>query len=497
MNLKKFVGSTVDVMTLSYTERHLKEALDQEHAIPTTILSVIAEKSHNDYNLTAIMKFFDKAFKNDLKEWKKYRNLVKIIEYLLRYGSINLINSLKKYQSELRMLQNYSMMDQGADRGAIIRENATLIVTLLSNYRELDEIREQSRKLREKYSGISSDHLENQYSYKQEPYSSSNNSTHCQNPSSAPEYKQPSYSEANKKIANSLFAGYNQEETFQNPNIEKKNYETRAEYHEKPGIPDIFASGKKNFDIFARKEEVKSESTEIFVRKEEIRSENVDIFARKEEVKSENIDIFARSAGKKEEKPVDIFAGVVRRDNRGKNSYVEVETPEIVKKAEFVESKGYVDIFGTKEREVKSSGQYDIFEAKGPISPQLTVEKPPSDLFQMSQKIEMLEPLPQKSLNSDIFSGMVQKRTRIPSENPIIPQKTEVPIVNPSWDLGLLDIKILPEASSKPNPTILPSKESYKIKSNLVESPSLPAKSQEPKMLSAEELEKKLINLDF
>ena len=145
MNFKKVFGTTVDKMTLSYTERHLKEAFEQENDVPTTILQVIAEKSHNEHNVKSIELFFDKAFKHDFKDWKRFRNLVKMIEYLLKFGSIEVVSCIRKYQNNIRILQNYNLMETGIDKGAQIRHSAIQIGILLTNIKELEALREESK----------------------------------------------------------------------------------------------------------------------------------------------------------------------------------------------------------------------------------------------------------------------------------------------------------------------------------------------------------------
>ncbi|MEY3192185.1 MAG: hypothetical protein RL305_784, partial [Pseudomonadota bacterium] len=67
---KKFILE--DIQLFENQIKLLKEAIEQEYGIPTTVLSVIAEKSFNEYNLKSISGFLDKSFKLDYKEWKKF-----------------------------------------------------------------------------------------------------------------------------------------------------------------------------------------------------------------------------------------------------------------------------------------------------------------------------------------------------------------------------------------------------------------------------------------
>ena len=281
MYIKKIVGTTVDKLTLSYVEKHLKEALDQEYAIPTTVLAVVAEKSFNEYNMKSISHFLEKSFKTDYKDWKKFRNLLKIIEYLLKFGSNEFVLLAKQHQGDIRSLQNYSFNEGGSDKGAGIRESALFILTTLNNSRELELMREESRRHRERFTGISSNPKENSggggygggysapggsnggggYSgsggyraggggYTEGSYSGSNvgeNRGSRRNEGFL-------YSESQKKFAESVFGG-RPEGSYQVPEVYNQSYGSKKNEREEIkydttnkstySAPDIFAVGSR------------------------------------------------------------------------------------------------------------------------------------------------------------------------------------------------------------------------------------------------------------
>ena len=275
MYIKKIVGTTVDKLTLSYIEKHLKEALEQEYAIPTTVLAIVAEKSFNEYNMKSISHFLEKSFKIDYKDWKKFRNLLKIIEYLLKFGSNEFVLLAKQHQGDIRSLQNYSF-NEGGDKGAGIRESALLILTLLNNSRELEMMREESRRHRERFTGISSNPSENSgnagfgggysapvghngsggynsngrggYNSSASSYSGSNYTENRVNRKNEGFL----YSESQKKFAESVFGG-NTEGSYQGPELYSQSFEPKKNEREDfkhesmskstYSAPDIFAVG--------------------------------------------------------------------------------------------------------------------------------------------------------------------------------------------------------------------------------------------------------------
>jgi ENTH domain len=428
MNIKKLLGNTVDAMTLSYTERHLKEAFEQENAVPTTILSIIAEKSHNEYNLKATLSFFDKAFKIDLKEWKKYRNLMKIIEYLLKFGSHEFVASVKKYTNEIRMLQNYNLTESGIDRGTIIRETASYILKLLSSSKELEEVRDQSKKQREKYTGFSSDSSSYTRSgnyntgYNSSSHTANYNTDYASNYSSQYGHsKTLGFSdEKNQKFADSVFGGLPRD-------VERSSYSSAYqdnEYNKPPSaniektkapdifrsrepeykVPDIFASVPsreqeyRTPDIFANTASREQEHTppDIFSSsnyKDQDRKTN-DLFTREQDHASN--DIFTREqeynpnhilSREQIHKAPDIFTAPLRR----KQDY---KAP---------------DIFSTTSNKVQESKAPDIFSSTNKVQEYKTSNTLYNDIREQEYKSHDIFsntiPKPRENKSPDIFSS--------------------------------------------------------------------------------------------
>lgn len=315
MNLKKIVNNTMDMMTLSYIERHLKEAYDQEYAIPTTILSVIAEKSYNEHNLKSIGMFIEKSLKADSKEWRKYRNLMKIIEYILKFACPDATNVVRRFQNEIRMLQSYNCVEAGNDRGSSVREGATAVINLLNNPRELDYVRDQCKRDKEKYTGISSDLSQNYNRYNSydsgykgfgseslsSNYSNDYKSPSYQNDGDRGFYRNSTYSESNTKFAEGVFGGYKEE-----------NKISSGQYTQ-PSFKQEMLSGGITTNDFSSGRRVVGETG--FRR--ETPSGVPDIFAMGQSRKPQETNLFDPPP---QENPVDLFSNVVTKDSKPQNS---------------------------------------------------------------------------------------------------------------------------------------------------------------------------------
>ncbi len=88
-------------------------------------------------------------------EWRRVQKSLAAIEYLLKNGSPRLTQDFRYDMFKISTLQNFSFYEEGTDKGAGIRDKATLIVNLLQNERQLEEERVQAAQYREKFYGSS------------------------------------------------------------------------------------------------------------------------------------------------------------------------------------------------------------------------------------------------------------------------------------------------------------------------------------------------------
>ncbi len=67
------------------------------------------------------------------------------MEYILKNGSPRFQQDLRHDMYKISLLSNFSTLENGVDKGASIRERATLITDLLTSPQRLEDERAQAR----------------------------------------------------------------------------------------------------------------------------------------------------------------------------------------------------------------------------------------------------------------------------------------------------------------------------------------------------------------
>ena len=479
-----------------------------------------------------------------------------MIEYFLKFGSPELVSSIRKYQSEIRILLNCNLMDNGVDRGSQIRDTAAFVINLLTNFKELEDARNQGQRLREKYIGISSNYNDkpsnyNNYSsnYKgsSDSYSVSSISPYNYNPPQSGSnfiretdnryaVNNPP-SEKNKKIAESLFSGFKNEE-YKSPNCFSSEYSENIssnEYktYEKSNAPDIFAKNYSNPTNPPSKESYNPSNALSSNKPPDIFSS----FIRKESYENTK----EKSAENLFQGPSKEFLTENKANAEYSNNIYQGNVLQQEKKKPSENS--YSDIFYKETYDDKTNTYYDIFSEPVKNYPKFNqnkiIDDHPIDIFsaphesnrrttQDSEIINNSKPHEinpssnhifsnlETKQNSDIFHGMSQKRKVSGEENAVIlsnileiPENSEKKNeLNQKWNLESLNLNIPSEINtiSPENISITKvnqigyNKNIPKVKNNLREiepSPQVVVAQPKKNKLTPEELEKKLLTLDF
>ncbi len=90
------------------------------------------------------------------EEWRKIFKALCLLEIVLKCGDSGCVSQVLSNSYKIKVLQSFSSMHSGSDRGVGIREKAKAIGELLENPELLDEEREKTRQIRAKLSGGSS-----------------------------------------------------------------------------------------------------------------------------------------------------------------------------------------------------------------------------------------------------------------------------------------------------------------------------------------------------
>ncbi|CAG9312907.1 unnamed protein product [Blepharisma stoltei] len=158
-SLKKAAVNFKDKLTKTGLERLIIESTMNDDAIPpkTTQLA-IADRTISQIDIETIMRVLWENLKSPEREWKKINKTLCLIHSLLLSGSPRMVNELRDSAHKLKGFETFSYRENGViEKGGPVRDKARQISYLLANAGLLEEERENSRRNREKYVGISSD----------------------------------------------------------------------------------------------------------------------------------------------------------------------------------------------------------------------------------------------------------------------------------------------------------------------------------------------------
>jgi hypothetical protein len=144
--IKRAANSIKDKLTKSPLERDLAEAMNNENwGAPNTMLHSIADRSYNPDDAAVAMKVIWENIRANSKEWRKIYKTLVLLEILLKHGSTRCVQEIRDETFKIRLLQDFSYMDAGQERGNGIREKSRVISEMISDYKKLEEEREKAR----------------------------------------------------------------------------------------------------------------------------------------------------------------------------------------------------------------------------------------------------------------------------------------------------------------------------------------------------------------
>mmetsp|Transcript_1636 Transcript_1636/g.1459 ORF Transcript_1636/g.1459 Transcript_1636/m.1459 type:complete len:319 (-) Transcript_1636:228-1184(-) len=153
--LKEKALELKEKVTKNPLERALAEATSNENwNASNRVLSEIADHTYSFNDFTQVMQYIWARLSSPKKKWRKTLKTLNLIEYLIKNGSPRCIQEFRDEQYQIRMLQELTVIEEGADRGASIRETSKRIVELLNDDTKIDEERKKSQEMREKLGDI-------------------------------------------------------------------------------------------------------------------------------------------------------------------------------------------------------------------------------------------------------------------------------------------------------------------------------------------------------
>lgn len=145
-----------DKLAKNPLEKALEEATSNENwNASTKVLNEIADHTYNFSDFTQIMQHIWSRLSSQKKKWRKILKTLNLIEHLVKNGSPRCIQEFRDEIYQIRSLQDFSLHEDGADRGAAIREMSKRLYELLNDENKIDEERKKAQELRSKLGDLS------------------------------------------------------------------------------------------------------------------------------------------------------------------------------------------------------------------------------------------------------------------------------------------------------------------------------------------------------
>ncbi|KAI8804440.1 hypothetical protein BJ742DRAFT_450794 [Cladochytrium replicatum] len=144
-NAAKGAFRGVKNMVKGYTDVQVKvrNATSNEPAGPSTAdMADIAVRTEDPRLFMEIMEILDKRLNDNGKQWRHvYKSLI-LLDFLLHYGSDNVVNYAKENLYIVKTLKEFQYIDEdGRDQGANVRQKSKEITALLADENKLREAR--------------------------------------------------------------------------------------------------------------------------------------------------------------------------------------------------------------------------------------------------------------------------------------------------------------------------------------------------------------------
>ena len=143
--------------TQDETVKKVFEALNNKTwGASSTMLMEIARDTSSYEKFGKIFKVLWEAADSQPRNWRKIFKALMLCEYLVKNGSERCVDEIRDHTYKIRQLQDFRYMEDRVDRGQGVREKAKQLLELLSDNQNIRDVRDQARKLRDKFVGVGS-----------------------------------------------------------------------------------------------------------------------------------------------------------------------------------------------------------------------------------------------------------------------------------------------------------------------------------------------------
>jgi len=150
------------VMNYTEVEAKVREATNDDPWGPTgEIKTECAQYTFQYDTFPEVMgMLWKRLFQDNKTNWRRVYKGLLLLDHLVRNGSERVVTSAREHIYDLRSLEVYSFIDEnGKDQGVNVRQRAKALIELIMDDEKLREERKKAKKNRDKYIGVSSEHM--------------------------------------------------------------------------------------------------------------------------------------------------------------------------------------------------------------------------------------------------------------------------------------------------------------------------------------------------
>lgn len=166
---------------MNYTEYEIKvrDATNNDPwGASSTLMNEIASATWHFHHFSEIMTtIYKRLEESHSDEWRKVYKALQLLEYLLKNGSDNVLDSVKTHARDIAVLESFHYIDEkGKDQGINVRHRAKEILELVNNSTKLNEERVKAKENKSKYTGVSSSGMSFSSNFSEQNFSSQKSS---------------------------------------------------------------------------------------------------------------------------------------------------------------------------------------------------------------------------------------------------------------------------------------------------------------------------------
>ncbi|XP_035863362.1 clathrin interactor 1a isoform X3 [Sander lucioperca] len=150
------------VMNYSEVESKVREATNDDPWGPSgQLMSEISRATFMYEQFPEVMNMlWARMLRDNKKNWRRVYKSLLLLAHLIRNGSERVVTSAREHLYDLRSLESYHFVDEnGKDQGVNVRHKVKEMVEFVQDDERLREERKKSKKIKDKYIGVSSDSM--------------------------------------------------------------------------------------------------------------------------------------------------------------------------------------------------------------------------------------------------------------------------------------------------------------------------------------------------